>query len=550
MEQLHKDRDWWRQAVIYQIYPRSFADANGDGIGDIRGILSRLDYLSSLQVDAVWLSPFYPSALADGGYDVDDHCAVDPRLGTLQDVRNLIDALHDRDIRVFVDIVPNHSSDRHRWFQEALVSPPGSAARDRYIFRDGRGPSGELPPSDWPSHFGDSAWTRTLDPDGSPGQWYLHLFAKQQPDYNWQNPEVWAEYRATLRFWADLGVDGFRIDVAHALAKDLSEPLRSKPEIIPFDNPETGDDVLFDRNEVHEIYRDWRRVFDEYDPPRVAVAEAFVNASRRPLYCRPDELHQVFNFDLLNSRFDAAQYRDVITETLEISARTDTSPTWVLSNHDNVRHATRYGLPPDCDYDEWLMTGGSYPPLDAAIGLKRARAATLLLLALPGSTYLYQGEELGLHEVADLDPSLLEDPIWERSRHTKKGRDGCRVPLPWAPSGPSLGFGSGAPHLPQPTFFADASVMTQEQTPGSTLQMYRDAIRVRRSAIAGEHFAWLDHESTEVLHFDRGGGWRSVTNFADEPAALPAGRIIAASTPITDDSLPGATTVWLSTLDD
>lgn len=537
--------NWWRQAIVYQVYPRSFADADGDGIGDIPGIISRLDYLASLGIDAVWLSPFYPSALADGGYDVDDHRAVDPRLGTLSDIRNLIDGLHERGIRMFVDIVPNHSSNLHRWFEEALVSPPGSAARDRYIFRDGRGEAGELPPSDWPSHFGDSAWTRTTDPDGTPGQWYLHLFAAEQPDFNWENPEVRADFEATLRFWADLGVDGFRVDVAHALAKDLSEPLRSKPVFIDFDNPDSGDDVLFDRNDVHDIYREWRQVFNAYDPPRVAVAEAYVAARRRALYCRPDELNQVFNFDLLNSDFDPQQYRQVITDTLALSAQTSTSSTWVLSNHDNARHASRYGLPAGTDYDEWRMTDGLVPAVDLDAGLKRARAATMLILALPGSTYLYQGEELGLHEVADLPVEALQDPIWRKSKGTVKGRDGCRVPLPWTMTGPSLGFGPAHPHLPQPSWFAANAVEAQHNRAGSTLEMYRHAIRVRRALISGETFEWLEHPSPSVLYFDRGAGWRSITNFGDNPVPLPSGEIWASSHTVPGHTLPAYTTAWL-----
>src|SRR3712207_3473147 len=284
----HKlNADWWRQACVYQIYPRSFADSNGDGIGDLPGVTSRIGYLADLGVDAIWLSPFYPSALADGGYDVDDYRDVAPELGTLADFDALVAAAHARNIKVIVDIVPNHTSDRHSWFVEALASPPGSAARARYIFRDGTGPDGSQPPSDWISHFGGPAWTRLPD-----GQWYCHLFAPEQPDLNWDNPEVREDFKTTLRFWADRGVDGYRVDVAHALAKDLSEPLRSKPVLEDTTMPLDGSDPLFDRDEVHQIYAEWREVFDSYDPPRTAVAEAFAPSERRALYARPTELGQ------------------------------------------------------------------------------------------------------------------------------------------------------------------------------------------------------------------------------------------------------------------
>ncbi|MEE2815766.1 MAG: alpha-amylase family glycosyl hydrolase, partial [Actinomycetota bacterium] len=264
------DAAWWRQAAVYQIYPRSFADATGDGIGDVPGILSRVDYLAELGIDAVWLSPFYPSALADGGYDVDDYRDVDPRLGTLDDFDAMVSALHERGIKVIIDIVPNHTSNRHEWFQEALAAGRGSAARDRYIFREGEGENGELPPTDWVSVFGGPAWERVED-----GQWYFHNFATEQPDLNWDNPEVREDFLTTLRFWSDRGVDGFRIDVAHMLTKDLSEPLPSSAELALL--PQDGTHPLIDRDDVHEIYAEWRKVFDSYDPPRTAVAEAWVS---------------------------------------------------------------------------------------------------------------------------------------------------------------------------------------------------------------------------------------------------------------------------------
>ena len=392
------DAGWWRQAVVYQIYPRSFADADGNGLGDLRGIISRIPYLAALGIDAVWLSPFYPSALADGGYDVDDYRDVDPRLGTLADFDELTTRLHAEKIKVIVDIVPNHTSSRHAWFREALAAPKGSPARNRYIFRDGLGPDGGRPPSDWASVFGGPAWTRVPD-----GQWYLHLFAAEQPDLNWDNREVRDEFARTLRFWSDRGADGFRVDVAHGLAKNLAEPLGPLPGLNHLDGTlPPGSHPLWDRDEVHEIYAEWRRVFNEYDPPRAAVAEAWVHPSRRPRYASPDGLGQAFNFDLLDANWNAGELLRVITDSLADAQRQGSSTTWVLSNHDVVRHATRYGLPPEdgrVGARNWLLTGGASPRLDRGLGLRRARAAILLMLALPGSAYLYQGEELGLHEV-------------------------------------------------------------------------------------------------------------------------------------------------------
>lgn len=533
------DADWWRQATVYQIYPRSFADSDGNGIGDLAGVTSRMGYLAELGVDAIWLSPFYPSALADGGYDVADYRDVAPELGDLDDFDALVAAAHAAGIKVIVDIVPNHTSDLHPWFQEALAAAPGSPARDRYIFRDGAGPDGSLPPSDWISHFGGPAWTRVPD-----GQWYCHLFAPEQPDLNWDNPEVRADFRRTLRFWADRGVDGYRVDVAHALAKDLAEPLRSKTTVLP--DVTDGTDPLYDRDEVHEIYAEWRGVFEEYDPPRTAVAEAFApTPARRALYARPTGLGQAFNFDLLQADFAAAAYRTVVTDNLDQAELAGSSSTWVLSNHDVVRHASRYGLPAGSDYGQWLMSDGRDPVLDEAAGLRRARAATLFMLALPGAAYLYQGEELGLHEVADLPADALQDPIWLRTQNTLKGRDGCRVPLPWFTEGDSLGFGSGRGWLPQPAGFAPLSVAVQAGTPGSTLEMYRSALRLRRELQAEEALGWLPTSSPDVLHFTRPGGWHCVTNFGADPVPLPPGEVLVTSGPLGERVLPGETTVWL-----
>jgi alpha-glucosidase len=531
---------WWRQAVVYQIYPRSFADSNGDGIGDLPGITSRVGHLRELGVDAVWLSPFYPSALADGGYDVDDHRDVDPKIGTLAQFDEMVAALKAAGIRLIVDIVPNHTSDQHEWFRAALAAAPGSPERDRYVFHPGEGPNGERPPSDWTAAFGGSAW----EPVGD-GQWYLHMFAPEQPDLNWENREVRDDFLATLKFWADRGVDGFRVDVANALAKDLTPPLPSQAELDADDLPD-GVHRLQDRDEVHEIYREWRELFDRYDPPRTAVAEAWVkSAHRRARYASPEGLGQAFNFDLLLADWDATAFQKVIEENLTLAAESGTSSTWVFSNHDVVRHTTRYALPAGTDLKEWLLGGGTNPPADLERGLRRARAATLLALALPGSTYLYQGEELGLPEVADLPPEALQDPTWIRSERTQKGRDGCRVPLPWTSTGPSLGFGPGPAHLPQPPAFAELSVERQQADETSTLAFYRRALAERRRLQTAEGLEWATGTPDDVVQFSRPGGWTSITNFGATRVPLPPGRVVVSSAPLPDGRLPGDTTAWL-----
>jgi alpha-glucosidase len=533
---------WWRQAVVYQVYPRSFADADGDGLGDLAGIRSRVPYLRRLGIDAVWLSPFYPSALADGGYDVDDYRDIDPRLGTLADFDRLVAALHQAGIRVIIDIVPNHTSNRHEWFVEALASPRGSAARERYIFRDGTGAGAAQPPADWTSAFGGPAW----EPIGD-GQFYLHYFATEQPDLNWENREVRDDFLTTIRFWSDRGVDGFRIDVAHGLAKRLEPDLPNQATLDAL--PRVGGHPLWDRDEVHEIYAEWRQVFNSYSPPRTGIAEAWVESSRRPRYASPDGLGQAFNFDLLEADFDAGTFHRVIRENLALATLSGSSSTWVLSNHDVVRHPTRYGLPPAGEParrsgQDWLLSNGAEPVLDTEIGLRRARAATLLMLALPGSAYLYQGEELGLHEVVDIPASARQDPTYFRSGGTEIGRDGCRVPIPWTRGGSSFGFGSDGAHLPQPGWFGDVSVEAEDDVPGSTLSLYREALALRRRLQAAETLEWVAAGNT-VLHFVRPGGWVSVTNFGTDPVDLPAGRVLLTSAPLVGGRLGADSTAWL-----
>jgi alpha-glucosidase len=531
------DRDWWRTAVVYEIYVRSFADSKGDGIGDLRGIASRLDHLVSLGVDAVWLTPFYRSPLVDGGYDVADHRNVDPRFGTLADFDDLLARCHASGIRVFVDIVLNHTSSAHPWFRAALLAGPGSAERERYIFRDGRGPDGSEPPTDWQSWFRTSAWQRVDD-----GQWYLHLFDPSQVDLNWAHPEVREDAVRTLRFWADRGVDGFRVDVAHGMAKDL-DPLRDDGGRYPWRRHELVDGThpLYARDEVHEIFREWRTVFDEYEPPRAAVAEA-VEGSRRTLYARPDELGQSFTFDLALLDWDIDRWRETVADCLQDAKAAGSTCTWVLPNHDVVRHATRFALPEGTDLEEWKLRLGRDPVPNLGLGLRRARALTLLVLALPGSAYLYQGEELGLFEVADLPRELLDNPMWERSGHTQVGSDGCRVPLPWTTTGPSLGFSTGPGWLPQPAEFADLAVAAQAADPDSTLSMYRSGLALRRGFARNEDYRLVTAEPA-LFVIERPGGWRSWTNFGPAAVAAPP-HVVLSSGPLVDDRLPPDTTAW------
>ena len=536
------DPDWWRTAVVYQIYPRSFADSDGDGIGDLNGVRSKLSYLADLGVDAIWLTPFYPSPLADGGYDISNYRDVDPRLGTLTDFDNLTQDAHALGIKIIVDIVPNHTSEQHPWFQQALRAEPGSAERDRYIFRDGAGVDGQDPPADWKSHFGGSAWERLPD-----GQWYCHLFAREQPDLNWANEDVRQYFIGTLRFWADRGVDGFRIDVAHSLAKDLSHPLRSQPNLdqqLPLD----GSDPLYDREEVHTIYQEWRKVFDDYNPPKMAVAETWhPTSSRTYLYARPTELGQVFDFSLLKSHWDRNQYLQVIQRSLDDHRAAGGGLTWVLSSHDIPRHTSRLALPSDVLPETWVASNGTTPPIDPVQALRRARAATLMMLALPGSAYLYQGEELGLPEVADLPTEVLQDPVWERTGHTLKGRDGCRVPLPWTSSGTSFGFGTNGTWLPQPRDFGKYSVEAQDGTAGSTLEMYRAAVALRRKLQTRDiAIEWLNTQNTNVLHFRRSNGWECLINFSRTAQPLPDRTPLISSNPLDDGGIAPETTIWLA----
>jgi alpha-glucosidase len=529
--------EWWRDAVIYQIYPRSFADSDGDGIGDLPGITARLDHVAALGADAVWLSPFYPSPQADGGYDVSDYCDVDPLFGTLADFDALLARAHHLGLRVIIDLVPNHTSDEHPWFQDALAAPPGSPERDRYHFRTGRG---ENPPTNWQSIFGGPAWTRVSEITGraeDADQWYLHMFDRRQPDLNWGCPEIPQAFEDILRFWLDRGVDGFRIDVAHGMVKHPGFPDWDGPAAMIMGG---GQDVrtnghlvdvgpMFDQDGVHDIYRAWHRVLAGYPGNRMLVAEACVSPpDRAARYVRADEMHQAFNFDFMQARWNTSELREVITDSLQANNAVGAPTTWVLSNHDTVRHASLLGLADTGRSPNGIGFGDEQP--DAELGLRRARAAILLTLALPGSAYLYQGEELGLPEHTALDDALRQDPAWFRSGHTQRGRDGCRVPLPWTADAPGFGFGpTGRTWLPQPADWARFAVDAQDGLPRSTLELYRAAIRLRRAhALGSGGLAWVDGlpgQTADVLAF-RNGRVLIIVNLGAGAVAVPASGIV------------------------
>jgi len=544
--------EWWRSAVIYQIYPRSFADASGDGIGDLAGITQRLESLANLGVDAVWLSPFFRSPQKDAGYDVSDYCDVDPLFGSLDDFDALRDRAHELGLRVIVDLVPNHCSSEHEWFQEAMAAGPGSPERDRFIFRPGKGDNGELPPNNWHSMFGGPAWTRTTNADGTPGDWYLHLFDSTQPDFDWTNPWVSEQFRQILRFWLDRGADGFRVDVAHGLMKaeglpDIEEVDEADSELAEglmgsLEVPYWGQDT------VHAVYRDWHAVLAEYEGDRVLCAEAWVEPlAKAALWVRPDEMHQAFNFSYLATPWLAPRLRDVITESLEAFTGVGAPSTWVLSNHDVVRHASRLGLAPHAAGPGSGIGPSSPEKPDAALGLHRARAATALMLALPGSAYLYQGEELGLPEVIELDDDYRQDPSFHRTGGEVYGRDGCRVPIPWEPDAPAFGFNTtGESWLPQPETFAPFAHSAQTGVEGSTLELYRRALALRAEHGVGlGTLTWLEGYGDDVLAF-RNGGITVVANLGDAPVDVPAGEVILASDPLEGGAVPSDTTVWVA----
>ena len=543
------ERPWWRDAVTYQIYIRSYADSNGDGKGDVEGIRSRLPYLKALGINAIWITPWYPSPQKDHGYDVADYMDIEPDYGTLEHAQELINEAHGLGIKFIVDIVPNHSSDQHVWFQEALRSAPGSAARGRYMFRDGKGENGELPPNDWEAVFGGPAWQRIVEADGQLGQWYLHLFAESQPDFNWENKEVRQHFEDILRFWLDRGVDGFRIDVAHGMVKEPGLPdVKADSKML-----DKGARPYWDQPGVHDIYREWRKIFDSYSGHRMGVAEAWVSPESLPLYLRPDELANSFNFQFLDSTWDAKIIKKNIKETLKNLEGTGAPASWVYENHDVTRKVNRF--------DRGLRGGGVSDPkqrygnmkkFSIVRGTQRAAAGALLMLALPGGAYIYQGEELGLPEVTDIPKDRLEDPRWRMSGFKDPGRDGCRVPIPWTEN-PDGAHGFSTRHsltaqeawLPQPKGWGSFAVDKQEQNQNSMLWLYRKALKIRQNeeGLGDGELTWIK-AGKDVVAFSREGNFNCWVNFG-KTVKLPKGsKVILSSQPLKGRKLPKDTSVW------
>ncbi len=530
---------WWRSGVIYQIYPRSFADANGDGMGDLKGITQRLTHLKDLGVDAIWLSPFYRSPQKDAGYDVSDYISVDPLFGTLEDFDAMVEEAHRLSLRVMIDLVPNHTSSEHEWFQKALKAAPGSKERSYYHFKDGKGENGELPPNNWQSMFGGPAWTRVED-----GQWYVHLFDSSQPDLNWENPVVREEFEKILRFWLDRGVDGFRVDQPHAMAK--AEGLPDHPYV-----EEAGAGFIEGRenppmwfqDSVHEIFRDWRKILDSYPGDRAMCGEAYVlPLSFMALWVRPDEFHQTFNFRFLDAGWDREKLISAIDESFEAFDGVGAPSTWVLNNHDVLRHVSRFGG----DYGRTTASDGvgpNNPQPDNVLGLRKARAATLFMLALPGASYLYQGEELGLPDHTTIADEHRQDPTFFRTGGQRVGRDGCRVPLPWEMGNASNGFNqTGKAWLPQPNSYAELSRDQQVGKPESTLTMYQRALKLRSELKLGEgSFDWVNQD--EVLIYQN-GNLRVVHNFSNQAVKLD-GEVLLSSMPLAAGSLLPNDTAWV-----
>ncbi|MFZ9628117.1 MAG: glycoside hydrolase family 13 protein [Ilumatobacteraceae bacterium] len=556
------DRAWWRDAVVYQVYVRSFADSDGDGRGDLRGILERLDHLSSLGIDAIWLNPCYPSPQLDHGYDVSDYFDIEPTYGDLTTFDRLVAAARERSIKVLMDVVPNHCSDQHEWFQAALRAAPGSAERARFWFRDGRGEHGELPPNNWMSVFGGPAWSRITEPDGTPGQWYLRTFAAAQPDLNWENPEVHEHFERMLTFWFDRGVEGFRVDAVAVLGKHPGLPDAPPPP------PGTAENDVFSHNpyslfveSAHDHWRRWRHVIDEYErthPGRqlVTVSEAYTPGKPELLlkFVEPDQFHQSFCFDLLL----APWHRDLIFRAVDdvhrVLGAAGASLTWTLNNHDAQRSVTRYGradahLPESWTGNNLVYTGA---PVDLAVGTRRARAMIAFVAGLPGSLYLYQGEELGLPEVLDIPDDRREDPIFFQTEGREIGRDGCRVPMPWTDDA-STAFGfspvAAEPWLPQPIDWGRYAAAHQVDDPSSMLSLYREVMAGRRTLTHAAPLEWLPRTIDGVLGYVR-GDVAVVLNVSQRQQSIEAlgtpftAVVIASDAAATTTSLPPDSAAW------
>ncbi len=541
---------WWRTAVIYQVYPRSFSDSNNDGLGDIRGVINRLDYLKELGVDAIWMSPHYPSPQADAGYDVSDYFDVNPDYGTLADFDELIEQAHDRDIKIIIDVVPNHSSDRMKQFQDALKAGPNSPERDMYIFRYSEGKR----PNNWGSMFGGPAWTavETLtNNEADRNWWYLHLFAPEQPDFDWNHSAVHELFKQYFRFWCDRGVDGFRVDVAHGLIKadGLPDDDIGPDRWVEDEYADQSVGPFWDQPGVHDVYREWRKVLDEYGRDRMLVAEAWLSPEREALYVREDEMSQQFNFNYLKANWHPSKVRAAIKEPIEANAKVGAPVTWVMSNHDVVRATTRYGYQPQINTEHGI--GFDDPQPDRELGLARAKGMAVFTMGLPGSMYIYQGEELGLPEVTDLPDESRQDPTWLRSGHQVRGRDGCRVPIPWEANAPHFGFGTGDTWLPQPDYFGEFAADIQDDYPDSTLNLYRRVLKLRRELDLGSgEVEWVDLGNEAVVAIRNRGVLLVLNMSADTVEVRDVSKVIASScdVAVADGvaTVPANCGVWLS----
>ncbi|GIU56670.1 alpha-amylase family glycosyl hydrolase [Arthrobacter sp. NicSoilC12] len=514
--------DWWQSAVIYEVYPRSFADGDGDGVGDLAGLIARLPYIAALGVDGIWMTPFQPSPQVDQGYDVTDYCGVDPLFGSMEQFESLLEQAHALGLRILLDVVPNHCSSEHPLFQAALAAGPGSPERD--MFHLVPGPGDDVPPNNWQSVFGGRAWSRANPGSATDKDWYLHLFSAGQPDWNWRNPAVGDYFDGVLRFWFDKGVDGLRIDVAHALFKADGLP----------DSPSTGGVVdglrsnpqVSDQEDVHEVYRRWRTLAEKYEPHRLLVGEVNLEPARAARYTRADEMQQAFAFAFVKLGWDAEAWAAVGNELDAARQLHGAAPTWALENHDIVRSVTRFG--------------------DGDLGSIRARAALVALLGLPGAAYIYQGQELGLPEV-DVPVEARVDPMWARGGVC---RDGARVPLPWTEDsalnhGFSLaeaaaGVQAAVPWLPQPAGWGANAIELQQKDPESSLALVTKALELRRQL-------WKN----EVFTPDDGGSWRVETGnllicernehflvavaMGTESVKLPAGTVLLSAAPLAED---------------
>lgn len=567
---------WWQEAIVYQVYVRSFADANGDGIGDLEGIRSRLDHIASLGVDAIWLNPCYPSPQRDHGYDVADYFAIHDEYGDLDTFDALLADARERNIKILMDLVPNHCSNDHAWFVEALAADPDSVERNRFYFRDGlptadgADPHGS-PPNNWMAAFGGSAWTR-VSPDDA--QWYLGTFTPHQPDFDHTNSDVQAMFAEVLEFWFDRGVEGVRVDAIAPVGKDAALP--DAPPVPPgtgllqvcWENPYT----VF-RPEGHDVWRQFRTTIDNYmerHPGRdlMMVAEAYMNG--RPdlmaAFVNPEQFHQAFAFDLLLSPWVKSEVERAIRDTLDIISIGST-PTWTLNNHDVQRVVTRLGRSNATDPNTVSNNAMEVDDVDIDIerGVRRARAMITLAMAMPGSLYLYMGEELGLPEVLDIPAERREDPVFLQTNGERIGRDGCRIPLPWTDD-PSTNFGFSSVDsdahtdvpdswLPQPGWWGTGAVDELDGEDNSILELYRAVIDARREFAVPEGMVAAVVDLGPGLVAVRRGDLVAVCNTTSEPIALDMENdLVEISLPVfaseptemhTPGVIPPDSTVWL-----